>query len=170
MHSRASWIAIVAVLAACRVEGGSPPGQAAERPEQPPAHNFRFEAWPDSAPPSEHQVFDRRREQVAPGVVRLTLGALVRADRGQAAARAAMEAVADEARRQDSTLAAVRVLAYLPPTPGAPRGAMLQPLGYLDWVPPAGWDALTPTSVREFHRFDVVFLMDIPEPRPQRPN
>jgi hypothetical protein len=170
MHSRASWIAIVAVLAACRVEGGSPPGQAAERPEQPQAHNFGSEARRDSAPPSEHQLFDRKAEQVEPGVARLTLSALVRADQGHDAARAAMEAMANEARRQDSTLAAIRVLAYLPPSPGAPRGATLQMLGYLDWVPAAGWDALTPTSAREFHRYNVVFLTDIPEHRLQRPN
>ncbi|MDO8666526.1 MAG: hypothetical protein Q7J79_07930, partial [Gemmatimonadales bacterium] len=68
--------------------------------------------------------------------MRLTLGALVRMDGGRVAARTAMQAIADEARRQDSTLAAIRVLAYLPPSPGGQHGSTLQPLGYLDWVPP----------------------------------
>lgn len=163
MRSRVEWLAVVAVLAACRVEGGSPPGQqAAGEPVDPHGGGFSFEARPDSAPPAEHQVFDRKREQVGPGVVRLTLGALVRVDGGRVAARTAMQAIADEARRQDSTVAAIRVLAYIPPTPGGPRGASLQPLGYLDWVPPAGWDALTPGSARGFHRYNVVFLADVP--------
>ena len=162
MRSRLEWVAVAAVLAACRVEGGSPPGQPARETEQPHAGGFSFQARPDSTPPAEHQVFDRKREEVAPGVVRLTLGALVRVDGGRVAARTAMQAIADEARRQDSTLAAIRVLAYLPPARGGQPGSTLQPLGYLDWVPPAGWDALTPGSARGFHRYNVVFLADVP--------
>lgn len=168
MRSRVRWIALAAALAACRVEGGSPPGQERGETERSsvPAPNFSFEATPDSVPPAEHQVFDRKREVLAPGVVRLTLGALVRADQGRIAAREAMQAIADEARRQDSTLVAIRVLAYLPPSPGGPQGSPLQPLGYLDWVPPAGWDALAAASAHEFHRYNAVFLVNVPEHRP----
>lgn len=168
MRSRVSWIALAAVLAACRVESGSPPGQERGEPERTltPAPSFSFEAWPDTAPPAEHQVFDRKREVVALGVVRFTLAAIVRADQGRVAARDAMRAIADEARRQDTTLVAIRVLAYLPPAPGGPHGSSLRPLGYLEWVPPSGWDALTAASASEFHRYNVVFLEAIPEQQP----
>jgi hypothetical protein len=170
MHSRTSWIAIVVVLAACRIEGGSPPGQPVGGSDRPPGGGFGFESHRDTASPADRQVFNRTPEQVVPGVNRLTIGAFVRGDQGRDAVRTAMQALVDEARRRDSTLAAVRVLAYFPPSPGAPRGAFLSPLGYLDWVPPGGWDSLSATSAQELHRYNMVLLADIPAHRPPRQN
>lgn len=161
MRSRVRWGLLTVLLAgACRVESGSPP--AGERPPQQ-GSGYSFETRRDPAPPSEHAVFDRRRERVAPGVVRLTIGAIIRTDRGRAAARAAMEKIVEDERLRDTTVAAIRVLCYLPPTPSSGGQSPLQPLGYLDWAPPSGWDALTPQSRAEFHRISVVWLVDVPE-------
>ena len=77
-------------------------------------------------------------------------------------ARATMELVADDARR-DSTVAAVRVLGYLPPAPGhGDRGGVgLVPFAYLEWVPAGGWDGVTASTARAAHRTEVVFMEDL---------
>ena len=166
MGSRIRWVVLALLSAACRVENANPP---AGEP-RPQGQGFSFELRRDTAAlPSEHEVFDRKREELAPGVVRLTVGAIVRTDRGRAAARAALERIVDEERRRDSTVAAIRVLGYLSPAPGAPGPTQLQPLGYLDWVPLPGWDSLTALSRGAFHRINIVWLVEVPDVVPRTP-
>ncbi len=161
MRSHVRWFAIAALLAGCKVEGGSPPGREGGGAERPPASPHTFAIPSDTAAPAERQVFDRTTDTVVAGVRRLTINAIIRAERGKDAARAAMRALVDEARRQDSGLAAIRVLAYLPPSPGGPPNASLQPLGYVDWVPVGGWDSLRVETARLAHRYTFVFLADL---------
>lgn len=163
MRSRTEWLAIAMVaLGACSVERGSPPGQP--NASQGGAE-FGFRAWPDSAPPSSRQVFDRERQVVAAGVARLIVHAIIGADQGRAAARTAMQAIADSARRRDTTLAAVRVIGYFPPTmtDSSAHGATLTPMGYLEWVPLPGWDSVSVSTARAGHRVNIVWLQDVPE-------
>jgi hypothetical protein len=171
MRSRIEWLVIAAVaLGACTVERGKQPG--AEGNVQPGGTEIGFRAWPDSAPPSSRQVFDRERQTVAAGVTRLIVHAIIGVDKGRAAARAAMQAIADSARHRDTTLAAVRVIGYFPPTmtDSSAQGATLTPLGYLEWVPLPGWDSLTVQTAHVFHRVNIVWLRPVPEaPAPVTP-
>ena len=169
MRSRTEWLAIAMVaLGACRVERGSPPGQP--NASQGGAE-FSFRAWPDSAPPSSRQVFDRERQVVAAGLARLIVHAIIGVDQGRAAARMAMQTIADSSRHRDTTLAAVRVIGYFPPTmTDSAQGATLMPMGYLEWVPLPGWDSLTVQTAHLFHRVNIVWLRPVPEaPAPVRP-
>ncbi len=140
-------------LAGCAVEhGNTPPPRSAEA---------RSPRGADSGGGPLHTVFDRRQEAVAPGVNRLIVS-VVLAGPGRDAARATMEAVADDARR-DSTVAAVRVLGYLPPEPGHgdPGGPGLIPFAYLEWIPAGGWDGVTASTARAAHHTEVVFMEDL---------
>ncbi len=170
MRSRTEWLAIAMVaLGACSAERGSPPGQP--NASQGGAE-FSFRAWPDSAPPSSRQVFDRERQVVAAGLARLIVHAIIGVDKGRAAARTAMQAIADSARHRDTTLAAVRVIGYFPPTmtDSSAQGATLTPMGYLEWVPLPGWDSLTVQTAHLFHRVNIVWLRPVPEaPAPVTP-
>ena len=163
MRSRTEWLAIAVVaLGACSVERGSPPGQ----PDAPQGGaEFSFRAWPDSAPPSSRQVFDRERQVVAAGLARLMVHAIIGVDQGRAAARTAMQAIADSVRHRDTTLAAVRVIGYFPPTLAESDGpgATLVPMGYLEWVPLPGWDSVSVSTARADHRVNIVWLRDVPE-------
>jgi hypothetical protein len=148
-------------LVACRAESGSPPPENAPAGERP---RYSFERREVDAP-SEYQIFSRNREELAPGVARMTVGAFVAAGRGEDGARVAMERIAEEVRRSDSTLAAVKVLAYFPPVPSGVPGERqrLVPMGYLEWAPAGGgWEGLTATSRRALHRSNIVFLADVP--------
>jgi len=153
MRSRI-WPALgLLAVAACAVEhGNSPPPHAAARSP----HEIR-----DSAGGPLHSVFDRRQETVTPGVTRVVVSVVLKGA-ARADARAAMEAVADEARR-DSTVGEVRVLGYLPPAPGhGDRGGPgLVPFAYLEWIPAGGWDDLSARTARAAHRTDVVFMEDL---------
>ncbi len=153
---------VTMAFAACAVErGNQPPEQAARRGAGASPHG----AAGDSLPGAMHAVFDSLRETVAPGVERLTLRMMVLPEAGRAAQQAAMEAVADAVRKRDSSLAALRVLALLPPEPGheqAPHAMALVPLAYLEWVPPGGWDSLTARTARLAHTTQVMFVQDLP--------
>jgi hypothetical protein len=160
MRSRV-WLAAALFLAACRAETGSPPPESAPEGERP---RFSFERREAEAP-SEYQIFSRNREELAPGVARMTVGAFVAAGRGEDGARMAMERIVEEVRRADSTLAAVKVLVYFPPVPSGIPGERqrLVPMGYLEWVPVGGgWEALTASSLHALHRNNIVFLADVP--------
>ncbi len=151
---RSRWLATAAVvLAACALEHGNPPPA---RPAARSPHQSR-----DSAGGPLHGVFDRRADSVAPGVVRLVVSVVLR-DTERGAVRAAMEAVADDARR-DSTVAAVRVLGYMPPQPGhGDRGGPgLVPFAYLEWIPAGGWDGVSARTARDAHHTEVVFMADL---------
>lgn len=142
------------VLAGCALEHGNPPPARTGTGASPHASR-------DSAASPLHAVFNRRSDTVSSGVTRLVVSVVLRgAERKQA--RAVMEAVADDA-RSDSTVAAVRVLGYLPPVPGhGDRGGPgLVPFAYLEWIPAGGWDDVTASTARSAHHTEVVFMEDL---------
>jgi len=148
-------IAAAVLLAGCALEhGNQPPARAAADTRSPPAAR-------DSAGGPLHTVFDRRADTVAAGVTRVVVSVVLRGPERDGA-RATMESVADDARR-DSTVAAVRVLGYLPPAPGhGDRGGPgLVPFAYLEWVPAGGWDAVSALTARGAHHAEVVFMGDL---------
>jgi len=115
-----------------------------------------------------HQVFDRTRETVAPGVDRITLSVMLADGEPRQAQRATLEAVAEAQRREDSSLAAVRVLGFLPRQGGGgderhPMGMRLIPFAILEWVPAAGWNGLSATTLRSPRTTSVTFVSDLPQ-------
>jgi len=150
MRSRTGWLVALVLLAGCRVEGS---GWAAAR--------SRDSAVDRAAPPAGHRVFNRRREDVAPGVVRVTLSAVVPVRYGQDSAQRIIEAVVAEERGRDTAAAAIRVLAYFPPSAGhGQREASLVPLAFADWAPLSGWDRLSAATAGGPHRLTTTFLHD----------
>jgi hypothetical protein len=147
--------ALLLGLAGCSLEHGNVPPERASSAARSP------HARADSAGGPLHAVFDRRQELVAPGVARITVSVVLRAD-GREAVRAALEAVADDARR-DTSVGAVRVLGFMPPAPGhGDRGGPgMVPFAYLEWIPAGGWDDVTARTAREAHHTDVVFVEDL---------
>jgi len=142
------------VLAGCALEHGNSTPERSGAARSPHASR-------DSAGGPLHAVFDRRQDTVASGVTRLILSVVLRgAERD--VARSAMEAVADDARR-DSTVAAVRVLGYLLPAPGhGDRGGPgVVPFVYLEWIPAGGWDDVSASTARAAHHTEVVFVEDL---------
>ena len=147
--------AVAALLGACALEhGNQPPARAAGEARVP--HAVR-----DSAGGPLHTVFDRRADTVAAGVTRMVVSVVLRGPERDSA-RATLENVADDTRR-DSTVAAVRVLGYLPPAPGhGDRGGPgLVPFAYLEWLPAAGWDGVSASTARGAHHTEVVFMEDV---------
>ena len=156
MRSRLLWIVALTVLAGCRVEGGD--RQAARRPA---AGEDSTAAGGEQQAPLGHRVFNRKTETVAPGVVRVTLSTVVPIQFGQDSARTTLENLLTAERQRDSTVAAVRILAYLPPAEGhGAQQAPLVPLAFLDWVPAAGWDSLAAATARQPHRATTTFVHD----------
>jgi hypothetical protein len=155
--------ALVLVLG-CGTEGRSRPGEDQAPSAQPALGGHYFEITPDTgAPPAEHASFDRRREEVAPGVARVIISMVVRVHDGRQAVRSAMQRAVDEEVARDSTVAAVRVNAFAAPVPGAGRPTPLDEVATMEWVPLSGWDALTDTSRAAFHRTNTVFHVALPE-------
>jgi len=154
MRSRILAALLVAALAGCALEHGNPPPTRTGAGASPHASR-------DSASSPLHGIFDRRPDTVASGVTRLVVSVVLRGAE-RTASRAAMEAVADDARR-DTTVAAVRVLGYLPPTPGhGDRGGPgLVPFAYLEWIPAGGWDDVSASTARSAHHTEVVFMEDL---------
>lgn len=145
----------VLALVGCAVEHGNTP------PPRSAGEARSLHGSVDSAGGPLHAVFDRRQEAVAEGVTRLIVSVVLHgAERDSA--RWAMEAVADDARR-DTTVAAVRVLGYLPPEPGhGDRGGPgLVPFAYLEWIPAGGWDDISASTARGAHHTEVVFMEDL---------
>jgi len=142
------------VLAGCALEHGNSPPARTGAGASPHASR-------DSAGSPLHAVFSRRPDTVASGVTRLVVSVVLQGAE-RTAARAAMEAVADDSRR-DTTVAAVRVLAYLPPVPGhGDRGGPgLVPFAYLEWIPAGGWDDVSASTARSAHHTEVVFMQDL---------
>jgi len=139
----------------CAVEhGNTPPARSGTE-----ARSLRGPG--DSTGGPLHAVFDRRQEAVAEGVTRLIVSVVLRGA-GRDSVRSAMETVADDARR-DTTVAAVRVLGYLPPERGhGDRGGPgLVPFAYLEWIPAGGWDDVSATTARAAHHTEVVFMEDL---------
>ena len=146
------WAAALAVLAACRMEGGQPSGRRQVR--QPDS------AQAETSPSLGHRVFSRRRDEVAPGLVRVTVSTIVRLDIGQDSAKKVMENLLADERQRDSTVAAIRILGYLPPAAGHGTARVtLVPLAYTDWAP-GPFDSLSAATRRRPYRTETVFMHD----------
>jgi hypothetical protein len=106
---------------------------------------------------------------VAPGVSRISLSMMLAPGSGRDAWRAAMQAVLDAERGRDSSLAAVRVLGFLPPPPGDsathPSGMRMVPFAIVTWAPVGGWNALTAATARGPHSTQDLFVTDLPSHR-----
>ena len=141
----------LAALAGCRVEGGRTnraPGQAAA--------DTSSGAGRAMSPGLAHTVFARKRETVAPGLVRVTVSAMVRLDAGTDSVKKVLEGLLAAERAADTGVAAVRILGFLPPPAGHGAGAQRQmvliPLAFTDWAPEPGWDSLSAaTRQRPYH-------------------
>jgi hypothetical protein len=168
MAFRLGIVLAVLALAGCSIEHGNPP---------PQRQASRGDVSPHGAPQAGamgamHQVFDRTRETVAPGVDRVTLSVMLAAGEPREAQRATLEAVAETQRREDSSLAAIRVLGFLPPAPhgggGAgdhPTGMRLIPFAILEWVPVGGWNGLSAATRRSPRTTSLTFMSDLPQHR-----
>ena len=164
MASRLSIVVWALALAACSLEKGNPP---------PQRQAARGQASPHGAPGAGqmgpmHQVFDRMRETVAPGVDRVTLSVMLGADKPRDVQRATLQGVLDAQRQEDSSLAAIRVLGFLPPPEGGsqgdhPMGMRLIPFAILEWVPAGGWNGLTAGSLHAARATTVTFVSDLPQ-------
>ncbi len=150
MRSRMAVALALAVLAGCRVEGARRTGAA--------------DSSLALAGGLGHAVFKRSREIVAPGLERVTISAIVRLDVGQDSARKMMDSLLAAERRSDTAVAAIRVLAYLPPPQG--HGAMgrqmmtLIPLAFTDWAPDPGFDSLSIATRHNAYRTTTRFVHD----------
>jgi hypothetical protein len=153
MRSRIVVALALAALAGCRVEGGKQAAAAADSAAR---------AAGPAMPGLGHTVFNRRREVVAPGLARVTVSAIVRLDAGQDSARRVMENLLAEERRTDTTVAAIRVLGYLPPPQGhgAAGRTMLVPLVFTDWAPEPGFDSLGTATRGRPYRTTTRFVHD----------
>jgi len=168
MASRLGIVVAVVALAGCSIEHGNPPPQSqASRGAVAPAGSPQV-----GATGPMHQVFDRTRETVAPGVDRVTLSVMLAAGEPRHAQQATLEAVAEAQRREDSSFAAIRVLGFLPPSPhgggGAgdhPTGMRLIPFAILEWVPAGGWNGLSAATPRSPRTTSVTFMSDLPQHR-----
>jgi hypothetical protein len=162
MSSRLAGLLAALALAGCSVEhGNQPPQRQAARGEISP-HGV-----PESgAPGPMHQVFDRMRDTVAPGVERVTLSVMLAQEQSREQQRATLEAVAEAQRHDDSSVAAIRVLGFLPHPGGGrshPMGMRLIPFAILEWVPAQGWNGLTPATLRAPRTTTVTFVSDLPQ-------
>jgi len=113
-----------------------------------------------------HQVFARLRDTVAAGVERISLSILLAPEMDRSAQRAALQAVLDAQRHDDSTLAAIRVLGFYPP-PAAhgthPSGGMtMVPSALIEWVPAGGWNGVNAGNAHAAHTTDELFVSDLP--------
>ncbi len=155
------------VLGGCAVEHGNPP--AAQTGAQAPG----AAAVPGTAamaPGPMHQVFDSTRERVAIGVDRISLSVMLDPSAGRAAQQATMQAVLDAERSADSSLAAIRVLGFLPPPAGHGQhpsgGIRMIPFAIVTWQPAEGWNAVSAASLHAAHTTDVLFVTDLPNHQP----
>jgi len=148
------WAAALAVFVGCRMEGGKTAGdQQARRGDTAGAEG-------QAAPPLTHRIFNRKREEVAPGLVRVTLSTVVRIDIGQDSAKKVMEYLLADERTRDSSVAAIRVLGYMPPAPGHGAARVtLVPLAYTDWAP-GPFDSLSVATRRRPYATHTVFMHD----------
>jgi hypothetical protein len=161
MRSRFGSLIVVLALAGCAVEHGNRPPERADARAGPSPHG----APQGGAMGAMHQVFDRFRETVAPGVDRITLSVMLVPEKGRDAQRATLESVADAQRREDGSLAGIRVLGFLPPAQDHgdhPTGMRLIPFAILEWLPAGGWNALTAQSARAPHETRLTFVEDLP--------
>lgn len=159
MRSKIAVAMALAMLAGCRVEGrvSRAPGQGAGADTAAAVRG--------RSPGIGHSVFARRREVVAPGLVRVTVSALVRFDAGADSAKKVLEGLLAAERTADTGAAAIRILGFLPPPTG--HGAAGQqhhmtliPLAFTDWAPEPGWDSLSAATRRRPYHTVTRFVHD----------
>jgi hypothetical protein len=159
MRSRIAYLAAALALAGCAVEHGNQRAARTGGTDQGAA------ASPGTAPGPMHSVFARLRDTVALGVERISLSVLLAPEMDRAAQRKALEDVLQAQRKQDSGLAAIRVLGFGPPTAAHrahPAGMAMIPFVILEWVPKDGWNAVSAANARAPHTTDVQFMADLP--------
>ena len=71
--------------------------------------------------------------------------------------RLALTDVLNRTAEEDTTVLALRAVAYV--LPAAPQSAEVEltPMGWGEWLPPQGWDGATPASRRQIHRVYTYF-------------
>jgi len=171
MRSRAAWLVAAALaLGACTVEHGNRQAAgAAPGPGGSVPPGGTVSPGTGAMPGATHTAFDSLREHVAIGVDRISISMLLGPEAGRASQQAAMQAVADAERRADPTLAAIRVLGFLPPPAGHgehPSGMRMIPFAILTWEPDEGWNAVSAASLHAPHASHVLFVTDLPNHQP----
>jgi len=161
MRSRIAAVALVLSLAGCAVEKGNPPPQAGGAP------GALSGMTPNGASPGPmHTVFARLRDTVALGVERISLSILLAPEMDRTAQTKALDDVLAAQRKQDSGLAAIRVLGFYPPASGHsahPAGLSMIPFVILEWVPASGgWNGTSAANARGPHATGVQFMADLP--------
>jgi hypothetical protein len=160
MSSRIRTLTLALALTGCAVEHGNPPAQ--QSGGRAPESGMLLRG---GTPGPMHQVFARLRDTVAPGVERMSLNVMLAPETDRSAQRATMQAVLDAQRRDDSSLAAIRVLGFFRPAAGRsahPSGMAMIPSAILEWVPREGWNGVSAGNARGPHSTDVLFVSDLP--------
>ena len=166
MSSRVLIPALALTLAGCAVEHAD---RTAQRPASGAAQSPVMAQQGGARSGPMHQVFARLRDTVAAGVERISLSIVLAPEMDRSAQRAALQAVLDAQRHDDSTLAAIRVLGFYPPPAGhgngahASGGVTMVPSALIEWVPTAGgWNGVNAGNARAAHTTDELFVSDLP--------
>jgi len=109
-------------------------------------------SWGDApeVEPASVQVFRRMpAPEVGPG--RLVLHVLIEPGATEDQVRQALTDVLTRTAEEDTTLVALRAVAYVLP-PVRSGEVELVPTAWGEWLPPEGWAGATPDSRRKFHR------------------
>lgn len=104
--------------------------------------------------PIEIRIFNVETADFARG--RVTLHILVPGDAGDEQIRQMFIRTLQERAEEDSTLVAIRAIAYK----AVPRGrneAALVPVGWGEWLPPGGWVDLSADARKRIHRIYTYF-------------
>ncbi len=162
MSSRTLTLTLALALAGCAVEHGNQPSRQPAGSADRDTGTARL----GGAPPGPmHQVFARMRDTVALGVERMSLSVMLAPGTDRSVQQATMQAALDAQRRDDSSLAAIRVLGFLPPAAGHsahPNGLPMVPSAILEWVPAGGWNGVNASNARGLHTTDALFVSDVP--------
>lgn len=110
---------------------------------------------PPNVEPAEAQVFLRKPVPDA-GPGRELLHVLVAPGATEDQIRLALTDVLTRTAKEDTTVVALRAIAYVVPAVQADE-VELVPAGWAEWVPPQGWAGATAASRREFHRIYTYF-------------
>jgi len=147
------WYAIgllAAALVGCAEEAPPPPAES-----EGPAPRV---SWSDApvGEAVEAQVF-RRTVVTEAGPGRVLLHVLVGAGATEEQIRQALTDVLNRTAEEDTTVLALRAVAYVLPAAPQSSEVELAPMGWGEWLPPGGWDGATPASRRQIHRIYTYF-------------
>jgi hypothetical protein len=149
MRRPARWL-LVAALLGCGDDRAAPPGtEDALAPAAPGG------AEAAAVEPVQAEVFMREAgPEVGPG--RAILHALVPAGATEEQVRQALTSVLLRAAEEDTTLVALRAVAYVLPSVRTGE-ATLSPAAWGEWLPLEGWERAAPESRHAFHRIYTYF-------------